>query len=229
MSGPLFLPTQRKSTTGHEQRIRLSADHDHWRGQREPLSPALRRPGRRSVLPGSEDYVRFPEHNLRRQLQQPGGNTVFSNDEAGVLGKKLVERSMDYNHRRYCGIRRAELVAVGGGLRLGERQAGIDGQRCHLLCATPLRGRPQFSGAAAISSIGSINGERQGGFGQRGGNAGVRVSVVHSTDREQYERGMRDLSMERARKASGSPRLRVERRVGGGGEDRYVRTCQQTC
>lgn len=39
----------------------------------------------------------------------------------------------------------------------------------------------------------------------------VRVFVVHSEEREQYERGMRELSMERARKELEALRLRVEK------------------
>lgn len=44
-----------------------------------------------------------------------------------------------------------------------------------------------------------------------GKEPGVRVFVVHSEEREQYERGMRELSMERARKELESLRLRVEK------------------
>jgi transposase len=39
----------------------------------------------------------------------------------------------------------------------------------------------------------------------------VRVFVVHSEEREQYERGMRELSMERVRKQLEALRLRVEK------------------
>jgi transposase len=44
-----------------------------------------------------------------------------------------------------------------------------------------------------------------------GNQPGVRVFVVHSEEREQYERGMRELSMERARKDLEALRLRVEK------------------
>jgi transposase len=44
-----------------------------------------------------------------------------------------------------------------------------------------------------------------------GKEPGVRVFVVHSEEREQYERGMRELSMERARKELEALRLRVEK------------------
>jgi transposase len=44
-----------------------------------------------------------------------------------------------------------------------------------------------------------------------GKQAGMRVFVVHSEEREQYERGMRELSMERARKDLEAIRLRVEK------------------
>jgi transposase len=44
-----------------------------------------------------------------------------------------------------------------------------------------------------------------------GKEPGVRVFVVHSEEREQYERGMRELSMERARKELEGLRLRVEK------------------
>lgn len=44
-----------------------------------------------------------------------------------------------------------------------------------------------------------------------GKEPGVRVLVVHSDEREQYERGMRELSMERARKDLEALRLRVEK------------------
>jgi len=44
-----------------------------------------------------------------------------------------------------------------------------------------------------------------------GKQPGVRVFVVHSEEREQYERGMRELSMERARKQLEGLRLRVEK------------------
>jgi transposase len=44
-----------------------------------------------------------------------------------------------------------------------------------------------------------------------GKQPGVRVFVVHSEEREQYERGMRELSMERARKDLEALRLRVEK------------------
>jgi transposase len=44
-----------------------------------------------------------------------------------------------------------------------------------------------------------------------GQQAGVRVFVVHSEEREQYERGMRELSMERARKDLEALRVRVEK------------------
>jgi len=44
-----------------------------------------------------------------------------------------------------------------------------------------------------------------------GKEPGVRVLVVHSEEREQYERGMRELSMERARKELEGLRLRVEK------------------
>jgi transposase len=44
-----------------------------------------------------------------------------------------------------------------------------------------------------------------------GKEPGVRVFVVHSEEREQYERGMRELSMERARKDLEALRLRVEK------------------
>lgn len=44
-----------------------------------------------------------------------------------------------------------------------------------------------------------------------GKEPGVRVFVVHSEEREQYERGMRELSMERARKDLEALRVRVEK------------------
>ena len=44
-----------------------------------------------------------------------------------------------------------------------------------------------------------------------GKEPGVRVFVVHSEEREQYERGMRELSMERTRKQLERLRLRVEK------------------
>jgi transposase len=44
-----------------------------------------------------------------------------------------------------------------------------------------------------------------------GQEPGVRVFVVHSEEREQYERGMRQLSMERVRKDLEAVRLRVEK------------------
>ena len=44
-----------------------------------------------------------------------------------------------------------------------------------------------------------------------GEEPGVRVFVVHSEEREQYERGMRELSMERVRKELEGLRLRVEK------------------
>jgi transposase len=44
-----------------------------------------------------------------------------------------------------------------------------------------------------------------------GKQAGVRVFVVHSEEREQYERGLREQSMERARKELEGLRLRVEK------------------
>jgi transposase len=44
-----------------------------------------------------------------------------------------------------------------------------------------------------------------------GKEPGVRVFVVHSDEREQYERGMRELSMERTRKDLEALRLRVEK------------------
>jgi transposase len=44
-----------------------------------------------------------------------------------------------------------------------------------------------------------------------GKEPGVRVFVVHSEEREQYERGMRELSMERARKELEALRRRVEK------------------
>ena len=44
-----------------------------------------------------------------------------------------------------------------------------------------------------------------------GKEPGVRVFVVHSQEREQYEQGMRELSMERARKELEALRLRVEK------------------
>lgn len=44
-----------------------------------------------------------------------------------------------------------------------------------------------------------------------GKEAGVRVFVVHSEEREQYERGMREVSMERARQDLEALRLRVEK------------------
>jgi transposase len=44
-----------------------------------------------------------------------------------------------------------------------------------------------------------------------GKEPGVRVFVVHSEEREPYERGMRELSMERARKDLEALRLRVEK------------------
>jgi transposase len=44
-----------------------------------------------------------------------------------------------------------------------------------------------------------------------GNQPGVRVFVVHSEERERYERGMRELSMERARKDLEALRLRVEK------------------
>jgi transposase len=44
-----------------------------------------------------------------------------------------------------------------------------------------------------------------------GKEPGVRVFVVHSEEREQYERGLRQLSMERARKDLEALRLRVEK------------------
>jgi transposase len=44
-----------------------------------------------------------------------------------------------------------------------------------------------------------------------GKEPGVRVFVVHSEEREQYERGMRELSMERTRKELEGLRLRVEK------------------
>jgi len=44
-----------------------------------------------------------------------------------------------------------------------------------------------------------------------GKEAGVRVFVVHSEEREQYERGMRELSMERARMELEALRLRVDK------------------
>lgn len=44
-----------------------------------------------------------------------------------------------------------------------------------------------------------------------GKEPGVRVFVVHSEEREQYERGLRELSMERARKELEALRLRVEK------------------
>jgi transposase len=44
-----------------------------------------------------------------------------------------------------------------------------------------------------------------------GKEPGVRVFVVHSEEREQYERGMRELSMERARKELEGLRRRVEK------------------
>ena len=44
-----------------------------------------------------------------------------------------------------------------------------------------------------------------------GKEAGVRVFVVHSEEREQYERGLRAVSMERARKELEALRLRVEK------------------
>ncbi len=44
-----------------------------------------------------------------------------------------------------------------------------------------------------------------------GKQPGVRVFVVHSEEREQYERGMRELSMERARRDLEALRLRVEK------------------
>jgi transposase len=44
-----------------------------------------------------------------------------------------------------------------------------------------------------------------------GKEPGVRVFVVHSEEREQYERGLRELSMERARQELEALRLRVEK------------------
>lgn len=44
-----------------------------------------------------------------------------------------------------------------------------------------------------------------------GKEPGVRVFVVHSEEREEYERGMRELSMERTRKALEAIRVRVEK------------------
>jgi transposase len=44
-----------------------------------------------------------------------------------------------------------------------------------------------------------------------GKEAGVRVFVVHSEEREQYERGMREVSMERVRKELEGLRVRVEK------------------
>jgi len=44
-----------------------------------------------------------------------------------------------------------------------------------------------------------------------GKGPGVRVMVVHSEEREQYERGMRELSMKRVRKELEALRLRVEK------------------
>jgi transposase len=44
-----------------------------------------------------------------------------------------------------------------------------------------------------------------------GKELGVRVFVVHSEEREQYERGMRELSMERTRQELEGLRLRVEK------------------
>jgi transposase len=44
-----------------------------------------------------------------------------------------------------------------------------------------------------------------------GKDSGVRVFVVHSEEREQYERSLRELSMERARKELEALRLRVEK------------------
>jgi len=44
-----------------------------------------------------------------------------------------------------------------------------------------------------------------------GKEPGVRVFVVHSEEREQYERGMRELSMERARQELEALRVRVEK------------------
>lgn len=44
-----------------------------------------------------------------------------------------------------------------------------------------------------------------------GRQPGVRVLVVHSEEREQYERGLRELSMERVRKQLEALRLRVEK------------------
>jgi transposase len=44
-----------------------------------------------------------------------------------------------------------------------------------------------------------------------GQEAGVRVFVVHSEEREQFERGMRELSMERVRKELEGLRVRVEK------------------
>ena len=44
-----------------------------------------------------------------------------------------------------------------------------------------------------------------------GGEAGVRVFVVHSEEREQYERGLRQMSMERVRKELEGLQARVEK------------------
>ncbi len=44
-----------------------------------------------------------------------------------------------------------------------------------------------------------------------GKEPGVRVFVVHGEEREQYERSMRELSMERTRKALETLRVRVEK------------------
>ncbi len=44
-----------------------------------------------------------------------------------------------------------------------------------------------------------------------GKEAGVRVFVVHSEEREVYERGMRELTMERARKEFQSLKTQVEK------------------
>ena len=44
-----------------------------------------------------------------------------------------------------------------------------------------------------------------------GGEAGVRVFVVHSEEREQYERGLRQMAMERVRKELEGLQARVEK------------------
>ncbi|MCL5745292.1 MAG: IS1634 family transposase [Acidobacteria bacterium] len=120
------------------------------------------------------------------------GRVVFVGDR-GMVTVKNVEHLREKGQGYLVGLQRRNRKDIPDYIEEAERQG--QWQECGMGISASEQAVPPRTRVCEVA----------------GKEPGVRVFVVHSEEREQYERGMRALSMERARKDLEALRVRVEK------------------